>query len=197
MSSDYVYNMRAKQAATGLKVTIDGMDDWKLPLQRKISVDPRNAHIFGVGTTDVTLEVVYAKNADQNGTTNESRWLAALIDEGYELLELGVSFTNPNETTWGRCQWMKEHPSYSDPDNWLRKLAPDTVVPDREISFVSAMFSTEHAGEQAHSLLSTSIVGSLLVGIPIERIGFVFHKAMIFHHARFASAKHKVNSEAA
>jgi hypothetical protein len=189
MTFDHTYGMRAKQAAAGLQVTIDGMTDWKLPLQRKIAIDPKNAHMYGNGVTEATLETVYAKNADSNGTTNESRWLAGLINEGYEPLELEVSFTNPKEALWGRCQWLEEHPSYSDPENWLRKLRPEAAIPDGVISIIDAMFSTENAGEQTHGLLSTSIVGSIFVGIPIERIGFVFHKTIIFHRVRFAPLK--------
>ncbi len=197
MTFDHTYGMRAKQAAAGLQVTIDGMDDWKLPLQRRIMIDPRKAPIFDADVTEATLETVYAKNAEQNGTTNESRWLAGLINEGYELLELEVSFSNPDQATWGRCQWQKEHPSYCDPENWIRKLAPETVIPDREISIICAMFATEHAGEQKHSLLSMSIIGSLFVAIPVSRIGFVFHKAIIFHRVRFAPPKREAAPEAA
>jgi hypothetical protein len=183
---DNTFGLQEKQDAVVLEVSIEGFQDWQDALEQKTKLGQTGVSILG--KNEASLAEVSALDARFNGLSLESAKMNALMNTGYILEELMVSFTNESQAAWGRSVWYKVHPSYSDLDHELRKYAKEDAS-DYAVSLIASMFATEHAGDQRFSLISTTVLGALLMGYRVESIGFVFHKSIIFHKAVFVLSK--------
>jgi hypothetical protein len=183
---DNTFGLQEKQDAVVLEVSIEGFQDWQDALEQKTKLGKTGVSILG--KNEASWAEVSAIDSRMNGLTLESAKMNALMNAGYILEELVVSFTSESRAAWGKSVWYKVHPSYSNLDHELRKYAKDGAS-DYAISLVASMFATEHAGDQLFTLISTTVFGALLMGYSAESIGFVFHKSIVFHKAVFVLPK--------
>ncbi|MCW9054521.1 MAG: hypothetical protein OQJ98_00865 [Candidatus Pacebacteria bacterium] len=166
------YGAQEAQDLIDLSVKVEGFDNWHDALATEIEIGGIWAK--ETGKTKASLLEVCDVMARINRISREIAYFSTLINEGYQLEDAVVSFRGDEEDAWGKCTWIKDHPSYKDPEHRLR----DMFKSDCAISFASAFFDTEHAGEQRFTLQSVAVCN-----------GFLFHKTILFHRVVFSKPK--------
>ncbi len=176
MTDTEVWPAQAEQDKVSVEIILEGVSDWRELFQEVVELGkPWNEWC---GADKVPHLDVCRKVAEVNDVSLERVVLGRLIDFGYILEELEVTFDHDERSGWGLCVWHKEHPSYEDPGEERLELFPDQKGNPRFFSIVYSVFTTEHAGEQTTGILSTQVGG-----------GFLFHKTLIFHRVRFSAPK--------
>jgi hypothetical protein len=171
------YGAQEAQDRVPVTVVVDGFENWRDALAEEQKLNAFWAKI--VGADVATREETAIAVAGVNRISREVALFSSLMNLGYVLEEIKVSFPDSERSVWGICSWIKDHPSYSNPENIWRKLEPDAT--DHQVGLVSSMFATECCGEQQFTLTSTAIAP-----------GFLFHKSIVFHRVVFS----KQNTEA-
>lgn len=169
------------QKKTKCTISVIGVDDWKSCFTDTVTFDDPFWILKCGGKTVPELKYLEVEAA-LNEQSLERSVVNRLINLGYILEELEVSFSNSSERQWGRCTWYKEHPKYQEP---IESPFIDDVskVP---ANFWHAMFKTKYDGDQHFCLFSMQMIGAALVG---QGSGILLHKSMVYHRVVFSKPK--------
>lgn len=170
---------RQNQVGT-CQIVINGMPRWQ-DVYKDVIFDIRPGFVKYFGASRVPALEFFAIDSGLGHVSFEREVLGDLLSRGYELEELEVEFDSEEGGRWGICSWYKDHPSYHAPDKELRKLFPKATA--KGFSFLSAMFKTEHAGDQKRSVLSSQMLGQELFGLGAQ---ILLHKTLIFRRVVLA-----------
>ena len=173
--SDTNASQKAQNRIT-LEVEVEGYDNWRDAFAKEVELPGFLAE--EAGTSKATLLVACDINARLNRISREVEYFSNLINRGYVLEEAVVTFDNDDWGKFGKCTWIKDHTSYSDPEVPWRKIDPRAS--DYSVSLVVSCFNTENAGEQRITLSSLAISS-----------GFLFHKTLRFHRMVFSKPKER------
>lgn len=168
------YGAQEAQDPITLEVEIEGFNNWHDAFAKEVELSGIWAE--QAGKDKVTLLEACDLTARLNRITREIAYFSTLINMGYTLEEAVVTFDNEDWGKFGKCTWIKDHASYSDPDVFWRKMFSDAS--DYSVSLIAACFNTENAGEQRITLSSVAISS-----------GFLFHKTIRFHRMVFSKPK--------
>jgi hypothetical protein len=166
---------QARQSKTPCAILVKGLKNWT------DAFDKKTAHLletFGerfFGKKEVPLVDYLRISADISKVSFEREALGELLSMGYTLDLLEVEFDGGEQAKWGRCVWLKDHPSYHVQDEDDLKKMPAWVK-----SLLRAMFKTETAGEQEFTLLSTQMFASALLK---QDARILLHKTLVFRKA--------------
>lgn len=162
------------------EIIVNGSSDWRPHLDRQIHLSDE-PWIKWCGGTDVPLLKYLEIEAWANDVSFERCVLNTLLDHGYTLEELEVTFSELPRSFWGKCVWYKDHPLYAKPlGKMFRTLDP------KWNGFVRSMFKTEHNGDKEFTLFSMQMASASILGMPE---GILLHKTLIFHKAILSSPK--------
>ncbi len=170
------YGSQEAQDLITLEVEVEGYDNWRDAFAEEVELSGTWAKEAGKSKSSL-LEACDI-TARLNRISREVEYFSTLINMGYVLEEAVVTFDNDSWGKFGKCTWIKDHTSYSDPEVFWRKMVPEAS--DYSVSLVAACFNTENAGEQKITLSSVAISS-----------GFLFHKTLRFHRMVFSKPKEK------
>ncbi len=168
---------QTEQDRVDCRIVILGLSSWT-DAYKGVSISVRSAFIKHFGSDKVAALDCFRVESDLNHVSFERTVLSNLISRGYQLEALEVEFDSGEQAKWGKCMWQKTHPSYAAPKASMRAMFPEAT--EHSFSFISAVFKTEHAGEQKFGLCSSQMLSIQLLGL---RRQFLFHKALIFRKA--------------
>jgi hypothetical protein len=168
------YGAQEAQDLITLEVTIEGFENWRDAFTEEIEFTGFWAQQAGKDHGSLLEACDIA--ARLNRISREVQYFSQLINEGYALEEAVVTYDQSEWGKFGKCTWLKNHASYSDPEVFWRKINPEAS--DYSVSLVAAYFNTENAGEQ-RATLSSSALSS----------GFLFHKTLRFHRMVFSKPR--------
>lgn len=167
------YGAQEAQDLVPVEVLVEGVNDWKALLQIEVALEPYAVKCLG--KERVTVQEACELAASMNRSSRECAYFSHLMNCDFVLDEAVVSFRIEEESRWGRCTWVKDHPTYADPKHEMREWFPDATA--YHMSLLDTFFVTEHAGTQRFTLQTTAL----------SRY-FAFHKAIIFHRLVFRKA---------
>ena len=159
-----------------LEVEVEGYDNWRDAFAKEVELSGILAN--EAGKSKASLLEACDITARLNGISREISYFSTLINMGYVLEEAVVTFDNDNWGKFGKCMWIKDHRSYSDPEVFWRKMSPGAS--DYSVSLFASCFNTENAGEQKITLSSVAVSS-----------GFLFHKTLRFHRMVFSKPKER------
>jgi hypothetical protein len=172
MSSTYA--AQESQDRITMEVEIEGFENWRDAFAQEVELREPWARV--AGKNKATQLEVCDITARLNRTSRELAYLSTLINLGYVLEEAVVTFDTADWGAFGKCTWIKNHETYSDPNNGWRRVVPDAS--DYVVSLIVARFKTKNAGEQEITLSSVALSS-----------GFLFHKTLRFHRMVFSAQK--------
>lgn len=143
-----------RQTEVDCEIRVLGIDRWQDCLSNTLVLSGGWEKMLGrAAITELEFAHEYAI---RHGLGDEWGIAIQLLNRGYTLNELEIEFVGGGECdSWGRCVWLKEHPSYSEPLPEPFNEHPAIYPPN----LFRAMYRTEHAGEQKKSFHSSSFGG--------------------------------------